>query len=83
MTTARKYIIEVRDSSGDLVSVLHNAYGISFSEAINEAPLLDFSIPADDSKAADLTIANEVWLRNYKTGTIVKKFRPSHRRDMR
>jgi len=81
--SARKYIVELRNSDGDLVSILHNAYDISLSEAINEAPLLDFSIPADDIKAADLTRANEVWLRNYKTGAIVKKFRLNLRRDTR
>lgn len=80
---ALKYILELHDSNGNLVSILHNAYGISFSEATNEAPLLDFHIPADDSKAAGLIGANEVWLRNYVTGAVMKKFRLNLREDIR
>lgn len=80
---ARKYIVEVRDGSGDLVCVLDNAYGIKLSEAINEPPMLDFFVPADDSKLANLTMDNEVWLRNYETGVVVKKFRLGHRKDTR
>ena len=83
LVIALKYILELHNGDGDLVSILHNAYGISFTEATNEAPLLGFSIPADDSKATDLTRANEVWLRNYKTGTVMKKFRLNFRRDTR
>ena len=78
-----KYIIEVRDSSGDLVSILENAYNISFTETINEPATLDFNLPADDSKVSGIVLANELWLRNYSTGTVVMKFRLALRRDAR
>ncbi len=83
LLAALKYILEIHDTDGNLVSILHNAYNISFSEALNEAPLLGFSIPADDNKVADLLRDNEVWLRNYKTGATMKKFGLIHRRDIR
>lgn len=83
LASALKYILELRDGNGDLVSILQNAYGISFSEMTNEAPLQSFSIPADDDKAVGLTRANELWLRNYKTGAVMRKFRLNARRDIR
>jgi len=80
---SRKYIVELRDSSGNLVNILQNAYRIAYAETVNAPATLDFAIPADDSKTAGLTRANEIWLRNYDTGTVVKKFRLNLRRDIR
>lgn len=75
-------ILELRDTVGNLVSILHNAYGIRLTEVINEPPLLDFSIPADDTKATALDRDSEVWLRNDKTDKVIK-FRLNLRRDVR
>ncbi len=78
-----KYILEVHASNGDLVAILENAYDIPYSQAINEAPTLSFSLPADDTKEANLVRANEIWLRNYVTGVVVRKFRMAKRGDSR
>jgi hypothetical protein len=75
---ARKYILEVRNSSGDLISILENAYNKSYSERVNEPAVLSFSIPADDDKKDDLVLPNEIWLRNYETGDIKRKFVLTH-----
>ena len=81
---AAKYILEIHQAStGDLIAILNNAHEISFSEAVKEAPTLSFALPADDAKAVNITKANEIWLRNYETGEIVKKFRLNLRRDAR
>jgi len=83
--SAIKYTIEVHDTSGNLVSVLQNAHSIFYSENINQAPVLRFSIPADDSKEEFLVKPYEIWLRDYEPESpeIVNKFRLSKRVDGR
>lgn len=80
---ARKYVLEIHSSDLKLVAVLENAFNISYTEAINEAPTLSFNLPADDAKVAYITKANEIWLRDYDTGTIVNKFWLTLEKDMR
>lgn len=82
-TSAIKYIIEVHDSSGNLVAVLENAHTIQYTEAINTLPTLSFSLPADDTKAANIIKANEIWLMDYETNQVQAKFRLSGRGDGR
>ncbi|MBA7583641.1 hypothetical protein ES708_25588 [subsurface metagenome] len=80
---AAKYVLEIHQAStGDLIAILNNAHGISFSEAINEAPTLKFSLPADD-KLANITKANEIWLRNYGDGSLVNRFRLTRKEGKR
>ena len=83
LLVALKYIVELRDSSGNLVNILQNAHEIAFAKALNEPATLAFALPADDAKASGIILANEVWLRNYDTGAIIKKFRLNLRRDTR
>jgi len=77
------YIVEVRDTGGDLVSVLENASSITYSQAINSAHRLSFMLPSDDDKLAYVTLARELWLRNYDTDTVVRKFRLQKKWDTR
>jgi len=72
-TIDRKYILEVRESDGDLVSMLQNAYDIAYTEVVNEPPTLDFKLPSDDDKVAGLARPNEIWLRNYDTQALIEK----------
>lgn len=69
-----EYIVELHDSSGDLVAVLERASSIAWTRTINEAPLLSFVMPADDSKIASISRNDEIWLRNYYTGEVLGKF---------
>ena len=78
-----KYIVELHDSAGDLVAILQNATNPSYTENINQPNELSFSIPSNDSKEASITLANEIWLRNYDTGAVVKRFRLSTTKDVR
>ena len=71
---AQKYTLEVRDNSGNLVSILENAFDRTYTEKINEPQQLTFSIPADDDKVSGLVKPNQIWLRDYSTGTLIKKF---------
>jgi len=80
---ALKYVLELHNSDGDLVAILQNASDIGYAQMVNSPHSLSFSIPADDSKTSDITLANEVWLRNQTTGLIIKRFRLSHERDIR
>jgi len=77
------YIVEVRDTSGNLIQILENANSIYYTEEINVAHTLSFLMPADDSKLSDITLANELWLRNYSTDTVVRKFRLQKKWDIR
>lgn len=82
-TAARKYTIEIHDSDDKFVCILDNAYHIAYTEAINEAPTLSFNLPADDTKAVNIVKANEIWLRNYSTGALVRRFLLNKKRDIR
>jgi len=77
------YTIEVRNSDGDLVAILENAHAISYGQVINAPYSLSFDLPADDSKASNILLANEYWLRDNRTGTVVRKFRLQKKTDTR
>jgi len=81
--TTIKYTIEVHNNTGDLIAILENAHSIAYTQTINEAPVLRFSMPADDDKEANLIKANEIWLMNYETNVCLNKFRMSQRIDGR
>jgi hypothetical protein len=68
------YIIEIRDNSGNLLATLENARGINLVECLNRPPMLNFNLPSDDAKISYISPDNEIWLRNYETGTLIKKF---------
>lgn len=78
-----KYIVELHDSSGGLVAIIENAIKPSYTENINQPNELSFNIPSNDSKEASITLANEIWLRSYETGAVVKRFRLSTTKDVR
>lgn len=80
---ALKYVLELHNSDGDLVAVLQNAHDISYAQMINSPFALNFVLPADDAKGSDILLANEIWLRDYKSGATIKKFRLSRKRDIR
>jgi len=77
------YTIEVRDGAGNLLAIFENAFGISLTQQLNRPPMLDFSLPADDSKVSHIDPDNEIWLRDYETGVLVEKFLMGRRRDKR
>ncbi len=68
------YTLEARDSSGNLLAILENAYNRVYTQRVNEPQSLTFSIPASDDKKANLTKPNQIWLRDYSTGTLIRKF---------
>ena len=80
---ARKYIVEIHDGDGNLVAILENANNISYSEATNQPNSLTFNIPSDDSKEANITLANEIWLKDYSSGEIIRKFLLGKTKDIR
>jgi len=81
---AASYVLEIHQAStGNLISILNQAYRINYSRAINEPALLNFNLPADDGKKSDLNLANEIWLRDYRTGTVLQKFRLDKVKDIR
>ncbi|MDD4873403.1 MAG: phage tail protein [Dehalococcoidales bacterium] len=71
---ALKYTLEIRDSSGNLLAILENAYDRVYTQRVNEPQSLTFSIPAEDDKVSGLAKPNQIWLRDYSTGTLIKKF---------
>ncbi|MCJ7829372.1 MAG: hypothetical protein MUP81_06500, partial [Dehalococcoidia bacterium] len=70
-----RYVIEIHDTSGALLAVLKNAYGISLEETVNVPKTLTFDSPADDTKLALVTRTNEIWVRDVKTNTVIMKGR--------
>lgn len=75
ISTIQCYVVELRNGSGELIAILENAYNISYSQTINSPHLLTFNLPADDSKASNITLDNELWLRNICTDVVVRKFK--------
>jgi len=80
---AIRYILEVREPAGDLLAILNNAYDISYEYAPNEPSPFLFNLPADDDNRAYIASPNEVWLRDYKTGDLIRKFRLNKVKDTR
>jgi len=76
------YQIEVRESDGDLVQVIKNAFGIELEEAINAPKRLTFSLPATDPKLYYITKANELWVRDVEADTIIAKTKLIRQEDM-
>ena len=70
-----KYIIEVHNQTGDLISILENCFNPVLSLRVNEPEVLTFKMPADDVKKLDIEIPNELWIRDYATGVLFKKLR--------
>ena len=77
------YTIEVRDSSGQLLGVLKNAYKIELTETLNAPKQLTFFSPADESKLSSITRAAELWVRDVKNNVVLAKTRLERRDDTR
>ncbi len=75
------YRVELRDTSGNLIHILENAFAVAYEAALNEIGTLDFSLPADDPKAEELDIGREIWL--YEQGELVDVYRISSRETSR
>jgi len=69
-----KFILEIHDSSGNLICILENAYDIRWVQELNKAHQLGFSMPIDDPKRADILLTNEIWLRDYRSAVVQRKF---------
>jgi hypothetical protein len=78
-----KFFVELHDSTGGLVAILEKVYDASYEEELNTSRLLDFKIPADDSKVAYIILANEIWLRDAVAGTVIRKFKLKYQLDIR
>jgi len=81
----RQYILELHHPTTDaLISHLRDAYDIPYSEVLNGAPTLEFKLPIEVGGVSDDVVKpNEIWLRNYETGVLVRRFRITGRRDIR
>ena len=79
----QRYTIEVHDSSGNLLVILKDTYGISLEERINESPILTFLSDPSDTKLSYITRANEIWVRDVENNTVIAKTRLMRRDDDR
>jgi len=79
----RIYTIEVRNGDGDLVAILENVHEIDYTQEINAPHSLTFTAPATESKLSNILLANEYWLRDNRTGTVIRKFKMHRKADTR
>jgi hypothetical protein len=79
----RKYQLEVRDSAGNLLGILKNAFGISLEETTNAPTRLSFKLPGDDDNLTLITRANEIWVRDVKTNTVIFTTKLQRKEDTR
>jgi len=77
------YIVELHNSAGELVAILEDAHMVSLTRTINEASILTFSIPGDDTKISGISRSHEIWIRDYETGTVLEKFLLYFERNIR
>jgi phage minor structural protein len=70
----RAYRLELRDSSGDLVSFLELATEVTWTRARNAPDEIEFTYDGGSGDASSCTRGNEIWLRD-STGTLLQKFR--------
>jgi len=77
------YQLEARDTSDNLLAILKNAFDINYTKQLNAPHILKFSLPADDSKSTNVTLVNEIWLRDNYRHEVVRKFRLLNQRDIR
>lgn len=78
-----RYIIEIHETDGSLVAILHEAFNIGYIQVVNAPHVLTFEIKSDDDKLAYVTLGREIWLRNYETDEVVRKFRLQTQEDVR
>jgi hypothetical protein len=79
----QRYTIEIHDSSGNLLAVLKDTYGIVLEEQINAPIRVTFMSRADDDKLSYLTRANEIWVRDVENDTVLVKTRLQRDEDTR
>jgi len=77
------YVVEIRDADSNLVAILENAHEIGYVQTINAPHSLKFSLPSDDAKLVNIILANQLWLRDCKTGAVVRKFQLQRQMDVR
>jgi len=65
--------VEIRDSSGNLVSVLENVHAISYEHSLNKLGTMSFELPADDPKGQYLLPEHELWL--YHLGELIDVYK--------
>ena len=67
------YPIEIRDTSGDLLSLIPKQIGGSLTRRLNKASELSFRIPLSSEGATELVRPNIVWLRD-RWGFVIDTF---------
>jgi hypothetical protein len=73
----------VASSGGALIAILENAFDATVEYATNEAPIINFSLPVDDAKAASIIRANDIWVRDMATGLVIAAGRMNLKEDSR
>jgi len=68
---SKPYIVEIRDTSGNLIHLLENAFDIELEEAVNTPIRVTFSLPATDPKLYYVTKANEIWARDTEADEVL------------
>jgi hypothetical protein len=69
-----KYRLELRDSSGTLLSYLKDWHDGRWTEKVNEPDTLEFAYPSDGPGAGSFAWSSQVWMRD-QFGNVKQKFR--------
>lgn len=77
----RDYLVEVRDSSGNLVRFINSILQSSVRDILNAPSILRLSIPASDAGASVTGGMNEIWIRD-QADNIHGKYRIVERVDL-
>jgi hypothetical protein len=81
-SASKTFTFEIRDGDGDLVQEISDILSATLTEELDAASILEFTLYGDNGAVANLTSANEVWLRD-RYGIRVDTFRISQTRKWR
>lgn len=71
----RTWLLEARDNSGTLLGFLPDFNTGRWTEEANRPEPLTFDYPARESVCSNFVRPNQIWLRDYDSGTLYQKFR--------
>jgi len=68
-----RFIIEVRDTSGNLLAILRDISEPILEQAVNTPDILSITIPTTSYGREYITRINELWVRDTILGTVISK----------
>jgi hypothetical protein len=83
ITPPARYRLEVRTPLGVLLCIIKEFHDATLEQAVNTHEILSFTVPNYEESLLYITRANEIWVRDMDTDTVIAKTRLKIREDSR